>query len=263
MRAGTFNSLAHINGFIATDLYSLNFDAFDSGGGVHWWVHFSARMITVGQSRARGGAARQSILLQNFPAITSSLLCRIKACVQLPHHMKHEQFSSMVVCTRVYFVLSADKKWTIDDSMFHSSIVQEGQSSSKSRNEVDSETASLGHSKTFENILGHSCNINVEVLPTIFRGEKYGPRVGIRLDWGRQISAHVFINRAQSSLSFMQLEWGGNSRLAVDSGPFELLFVPEHPHNSKFSDFANKMEEKESQSQERLKEPLLWGRFHF
>ena len=90
----------------------------------------------------------------------------------------------------------------------------------------------LRHSRSF--YIGHSWNINVEVLPTIFREEKYGPRVGIRLDWGRQISAHVFINRAQSSLSFMQLEWGGNSRLAVDSGPLELLFVPERPYNSKF-----------------------------
>ena len=79
--------LSNINELIPTDSYSLNFVAFDSGSEVHWWVHFSARMITVGQSRARGGAARQSILLQNFPAITSSLLCRIKACVQLPHHM--------------------------------------------------------------------------------------------------------------------------------------------------------------------------------
>ena len=80
-------------------MYSLNCDAFDGdgGGGVHWWVHFSARMITVGQSSARGGAARQSILLQNFPAVTSLLLCRIKACVQLPHHMYHEKFSSIVL----------------------------------------------------------------------------------------------------------------------------------------------------------------------
>ena len=70
--------------------------------------------------------------------------------------------------------------------------------------------------------------MNAKVLTTIFRGEKSGPRAGIRLDWGRQISAHVFINRAQSTLSFMQLEWGGNSRLAVDSGPLEfgVAFCP-------------------------------------
>ena len=48
--------------------------------------------------------------------------------------------------------------------------------------------------------------------------------VGIRLDWGRQISAHVFINRTQSSLSFMRLEWRGNSRLAVESSPFKTYF---------------------------------------
>ena len=49
--------------------------------------------------------------------------------------------------------------------------------------------------------------------------------VGIRLDWGRQISAHVFINRTQSSLSFMRLEWRGNSRLAVESSPLRLTFL--------------------------------------
>ena len=147
------------------------------------------------------------------------------------------------VCIRVNFVLSTHKKWLImDDNMFHCPIVQrrakfkqESQWGWLRKCSSSSFYDMLGHARTFWDILKTSCkNMNAKVLTTIFRGEKSGPRAGIRLDWGRQISAHVFINPAQSSLSFMQLEWGGNSRLAVDSGPLELLFVPEYPYNSKF-----------------------------
>ena len=147
------------------------------------------------------------------------------------------------VCIRVNFVLSTHKKWLImDDNMFHCPIVQrrakfkqESQWGWLRKCSSSSFYDMLGHARTFWDILKNCCkNMNAKVLTTIFRGEKSGPRAGIRLDWGRQISAHVFINPAQSSLSFMQLEWGGNSRLAVDSGPLELLFVPEYPYNSKF-----------------------------